>query len=227
MKKIIIAIMLLLTGFTSQAQISMPATYKYTKKIFGNPSCPEVTSYFIFRSYNDVIWCLESTDGYIFPVAFGAYSSAANKITFTQSYSSFGGFRDGNIVFNAVISNGSLILTPVRRDIEAYFDDNGKTVMKKCDYDLEPSNKLVGTSWKFEDYDTNDKILLYFKSKTEVLLDGEPRGYILMGNTIGILCGDNPGKEALVGTWNERILHVHRSGITKRDYPWFELDRIN
>lgn len=227
MKKIILAIALLVTGFASHAQINMPVTYKYTKKIFGEPSCEQIISYFIFNSADDVIWCLESSDGYIFPIAFGSYNASKHNMVFRKSISSFGAFTGGDITFSVFEKNGRLEISTNRDDVACLLDDSGPSRLNKCDYILTPSGKLVGSSWKFEDYNTNEKVVLYFKSKTEVLLDGEPRGYILIGNTVGILSGDNPAKEAIVGECYERKLNVHRSGYTKRDYPRFELDRAN
>lgn len=227
MKKIFFAIVLLMVEFASHAQITMPATYKYTKRVFGEPSCEQITSYFIFNSANDVIWCLESSDGYIFPIAFGSCNFSSHNMVFNQSISSFSAFYDGPIRFSIYEKNGGLEICTNNEYIEFMFDDNGTALLRKCDYTLSSSKNLVGSSWKFEDYNTKEKIVLYFKSKTEVLLDGEPHGYILIGNTVGILSGDNPAKEALVGKYYDRKMNIHRSGYTKREYPWFELDRIN
>lgn len=148
-------------------------------------------------------------------------------MVFHKSISSFVAFRNGDIVFSVFAKNGYLEISSNGDEVKCLLDESGTSQLHKCDYVLKPSNKLVGSSWKFEDYNTKEKIVLYFKSKTEVLLDGEPRGYILIGNTVGILSGDNPEKEAVVGKYYERKLNIHRSGYTKQDYPWFELDRTN
>ena len=210
----------------SHAQITMPATYKYTKKIFGDPSCEQITSYFIFNSANDVIWCLESSDGYIFPIAFGSCNFSSHNMVFNQSISSFYAFYGGPIRFSIYEKTGGLEISTNNEYVDEILD-NGIALLRKCDYTLSPSKNLVGSSWKYEDYNTNEKLVMYFKSTTEVLLDGEPRGYILIGNTVGILTGDNPAKRAFVGKYYDRKMNIHRSGYTKREYPWYEFDRMN
>ena len=203
----------------------MPSTYKHTTKIFGDPECSEITSYFIFKSANNVIWCIESYDGYVFPIAFGNYNAAKRKLTFTKAHSTFYGFNSGDIIFDVTNSNGKIFITPNRDDLRGFFDDTDNVRLNKCEYMLNPSNKLIGSSWKINDDESEGN--LYFKSESKVLINGEPRAYILIGNSVGILSDDNPWKEALVGKCNNQRMELHRSGIRNREYPCFTLDRID
>lgn len=230
MKKIIVLLTaILMIGYACQAQVGKPATYKYIKKVFGEPNYKQITSYFIFNSANSVTWCIESSDGYIFPIAFGSCNLSKHSMVFQRSISSFMGFHQkSSIQFSIFQKNGGLVISS-KDNPGSLLDDSGTTQLRKCDYVLTPSNKLVGSGWKFEDRNTKEKLVLYFKSKTEVLLDGEPRGYIMIGNTVGILSGDNPAKEALVGKFYGQKLNLHRSGYRTKsdDYPWFEMSKTN
>lgn len=234
MKKVLSIVVFTLMTFVVQAQISFPSTYKYTKKIFGDERCNQIVSYFIFDSPSKIIWCFESYDGYIFPIAMGAYNSAQQTLVFTKQYSTWSAFyMDDKITFKIQTDRNNNIIMNSDEEFSFFFDDNGRSTLIKCDYVLTPSNKLVGSSWKFEEtYDNNgemitEKLIFYFRSTNEVLLDGEPHIYILIGNTIGILSGDNPEKEALVGKWYDKEMEIHRSGCCKRNYPWFTIKRTN
>lgn len=223
--KALLLVTMLLFGFASQAQISMPSTYKYTKKVFGDARCSELTSYFIFKSADNVLWCCESSDGYIFPIAIGKYNAANRKLIFSKGHSTFHGFNSGDITFDVMPSNGNLFITQNRDDLEPLFSATEKIRLNRCEYDLNPSNKLIGSSWKIKDgdFETN----LYFKTDNKVLLNGEPRVYILIGNALGFLSGDNPTKEAVVGNWRNQSLEIHRSGLRSTDFPWLTLERID
>lgn len=229
MKKLILSFVMLVLGITCYGQISMPSTYTYTKKVFGYEDVSHITNYFIFRSANEVIWCIESSDSFLYPVAFGKYDAYAGKLIFTKQHSRYAMFVCNDpIVFKVTMSGGKLGITPLSSDLKNFFEGDERAILTKCDYNLTPSSKLVGTSWKYENYETNEKVTLYFKTKTQVLWDGEPRGYILINDTIGILSGDNPEDEAVVGYVNSNEMSVHRRGYSKSEHSYqITLKKVN
>ena len=222
MKKLVLSTILLLLACFSYAQIKVPSTYKFTKKVFGNPGVEQVTSYFIFYEANKVIWCLASHDGYIFPVADGSFNLSTRKIVLPKNH-----LMDEQMNLTYSQKNGGIEISYDGDEwLFDYCSNDGVMFLKECDYALTPSGKLVGSSWKYED--SKEKFVLYFLSKTSVLLDGEPRVYMVIDDAIGILSGDNPEDEALVGKWDEQGLYVHRSGFrNKGEYPHLTLKRVN
>lgn len=190
-----------------------------------------ITLYLIFKSSNDVIWCIKSWDNYLFPVAFGKYNPQRHSILFKRSYShsTWSGFNpaDTDLTISISEKNGAVFITSSRDNINhRYLNANGPTRLTKCDSNLTQSDKLVGSSWRYKDETTGDMCVLYFKSINEVLVNGESRDYIFIGNSLGFLSGDNPEKEAMVGSCYEQSLQIHRSGYYKRDYPWFTLKKL-
>lgn len=229
-RRILFAAMLL-TVIICQAQIKVPATYTFTKKVNGDMECDHITSYLIFKSTNDVILCIKSWDNYIFPVAFGKYNPLRHSILFKRSYScsTWGGFYPADTDFTISISekNGAVFITSSCDNINyRCLNENGPTRLTKCDYNITQSDKLVGSSWRYQDETTGVMLVLYFKSINEVLVNGESRDYIFIGNSLGFLSGDNAENEALVGNCYEQSLQMHPSGYSKKDYPWFTLKKL-
>lgn len=226
MKKIISFFAFLIVSIvTIQAQISVPSTYSYTQKIFGEEDIEEIKSYFLFTGGTTVIWCLESHDNFIYPIGFGTYNKAKQTLTFSSTNSlnkKIAIYRGDNptIVFKLKTQNGNLQLSTNNNneDLNIFFGDikNG-ILLSKEKYVLKPNNKLVGKGYKYEDDD--ESFALFFKSATEVIIDGATRGYVSIGNTIGIISGDNPAHECVVGKIQGDELVIHRSGFVVREYP--------
>ena len=168
-----------------------------------------------------MIWCIESHDGYIFPVAVGSFNQDSHKIVFPQKENTIA--KNGQIKLNFSIKNDKIKISSDNEDFY-WISDEGVMLLTKCDYSLAPSKKLIGTSWKHED--SEFKQILYFKSETEVLVDGEPKLYVAIGDTFGILVGDI-GDEVGVGQWSKEVLYVHLSGVEKKDSPYFTYKRVN
>ncbi|MCH5319839.1 MAG: hypothetical protein J1E38_09060 [Paramuribaculum sp.] len=215
-------------GSSNTSLITFPSTFRYTQYYPDDPKCPEVTSYFIFRSANEVIWCLESDDDYLYAIAYGTYNKSSNTICFSQNkvYSSLNSFRDGDIIFTLRKIDGSLYINSDNRRVSYFLGKAGNYVpLKKCD-NITPSSSLARTSWKGSYPYSEEQIMFYFQSASEVIVDGEPHSYILIEDKVGILSGDNPTDEAFTGVVNGDVLLLHRSGFRKNmNKTWFDLQR--
>lgn len=231
MKKIISFFVLLIISIVSiQAQISVPSTYSYTQKIFGEEDIEKIKSYFLFTGGTTVIWCLESHDNFIYPIGFGTYNKAKQTLTFSGTNSlnkKIAIYRGDNptIVFKLKNLNGNLQLSTNNNNenLNIFFGDiKDGVLLSKEKYVLKPNNKLVGKGYKYED-DEGNSIALFFKSNTEVVIDGATRGYVCIGNTLGIISGDNPTSETAVGKIQGNELVIHRSGLFIYETPDFIL----
>lgn len=197
----------------SGSLVSFPSTYKITQT-FNDDRSPKVTFYFIFKSADEVIWCVESSDGYLFAVAYGVYNKSSQQVVFSKDrvYSSFYALNGGDIKCSLKKQNGALQMSGLVK---------GRYLpLTKC-ADIQTSSSLSGTSWT--GYYDDEELNLFFQSDSEVILNGKPHCYIQIGNKVGFLSDDNPEKEAMVGYVIGEKLMLHRSGTRiNLDYPWIE-----
>ena len=206
---------------SKQKETSKPTPKPRTQSIVSFPSTYSISvgdgvEYFIFKSRSEVIWCFESVDHYLFAVAYGSYNMADQTLTFSKKkiYSSANMLRDGDVKFKLSMSGGSLCISTNNRRGVVYLgaDVNEKVKLTRCG-NITPSSRLAGTSWEFSSDEMRYKV--YFKSSSEVVIDGEPHCYVLIGDHIGILVGDNPDKEAWVGFIDGDKIYLHRSGFRR------------
>ena len=230
MKKIISLVLFLTISIAAlQTQILTPSTYSYTQKVYGEEKLDEITSVFIFTGGSEVIWCLETHDNFVYPIGFGTYNKTNATITFSATHSlnkKLAIYDGGNsIVFKVKNTKGNIQLSTNNDNgtLNAILGDasNGITLTKEK-FNLKPSKELVGKGYR---YDRNDgrRITLYFRSENEVVIDGVTRGYVCVGNTVGIITGDNPLSEANVCKIIGDTLEMHRSGVEKKEYTTFTL----
>ena len=230
MKKIISLVLFLTISIAAlQAQILTPSTYSYTQKVYGEEKLDEITSVFIFTGGSEVIWCLETHDNFVYPIGFGTYNKAKATITFSATHSlnkKLAIYDGGNSIEKKKKNTKGNIQLSTNNDngtLNAILGDasNGITLTKEK-FNLKPSKELVGKGYR---YDRNDgrRITLYFRSENEVVIDGVTRGYVCVGNTVGIITGDNPLSEANVCKIIGDTLEMHRSGVEKKEYTTFTL----
>lgn len=223
MKRLILLFAVLLASVTAiQAQVLFPSTHSITNKVFGDAEIDEIKSYFLFTNGNNVIWCLESHDNYIYPIGFGLYDKAKSTLTFSNTNNlnkKISIYYSGSVVFKVKKVNGSLNLKLISDDGEIWKllgDTSNWIALTKENYTLKPSNKLVGKGYRGEISGEieGETISIFFKSPTEAIIDGATRGYICIGNSVGIKSGDNPFGECVVGKIVGNELHLQRSGLT-------------
>lgn len=224
MKKLVVLFALLLASISAiEAQVTVPATYSYTAKVFGRGiSKGQVKSYFLFTGGNEVIWCIESHDYYIIPIGFGTYNRAKSTLTFsnTSERNKLILDWDSPIVFKIKNINGKVNLIPTTSYDTRVFGESTKWELSKEGYTLKPNNKLAGKGFRYN-YDN-----VYFISSTEAIVNGEKRGYICIDSTLGMVTGDNWGDECLVGSVGYTELILHRSGIEEKEFPTLTFDLI-
>lgn len=223
MKRLILLFAVLLASVTAiQAQVLFPSTHSITNKVFGDAEIDEIKSYFLFTNGNNVIWCLESHDNYIYPIGFGLYDKAKSTLTFSNTNNlnkKISIYYGGPVVFKVKKVNGSLNLKLISDD--NYIckllggDTSNWIALTKENYTLKPNNKLVGKGYMAEIEEETTSI--FFKSSTEAIIDGATRGYICVGNSLGIIAGDNLNREVVVGMIMENELHLQGSGLTKEN----------
>lgn len=217
MKNYIFALTILLFTFTSAAQNykPIPGTYSFSTKLFGNEGSkeakyPDMTkSYFLILDKNNIIWCMETGDGFLFPAGFGYYDNTGSKLVFKKSkspYDRLNFYRDGDVEFKLRVNkDGNILLLSDNENVDMYFGDSkGEWInLTKEKYTIKPSSKLVGKRYTRTEDKSSPDSYLYFKSATEVEIGKEtPKtfGYICIGNCIAIPAGNNPTHEIWVGT---------------------------
>ena len=222
MKRMYLNLILVLTAASTTVELNAQtnlkgATYSYTDNNSG------VTSYFTFISSTDVAWYLGSPSRFMFPVGYGEYNSQYKTITFSKDKPSHKKiviyYLDSDIVFRLAVGGNQTTMRLVNNNDLSRYYNNGETFMvKKESYNLTPDSYLVGTSWLYESYgEHSEKVSLYFKSTTEVLIDGESHLYMCLDNMVSIKLGDNLGTENLVGTFNTEIMYLYRDGLAGAD----------
>lgn len=215
-------ILVLVPAFTTielNAQTSLKGTtYSYTDNNSG------VTSYFTFISSTDVAWYLGSPSRFMFPIGYGEYNNQYRTITFSNdkpSHKKISIYRlDSDIVFRLTVVGNQTTMRLVNNDecLSNFYNNSEIFTVKKEPYNLTPDSYLVGTSWLYESYgEHREKVSLYFKSMTEVLIDGESHLYMCLDNMVSIKSGDNLGDENLVGTFNTEIMYLYRDGLSGAD----------
>ncbi len=223
MKKIYLNLVLVLvatfTAIELNAQTHLSgATYSYTDKNSG------VTSYFTFISSTDVAWYLGSPSRFMFPVGYGKYNNQSGTIVFSKdkpSHEKISIYKsDSDVVFRLTVARNQATMKLVSNDkyLSNYYNNGETFTLTKELYSLKPDSYLVGTSWLYESYGgRSEKVSLYFKSTTEVLIDGESHLYMCLDNMVSIKSGDNLGDENLVGTFNSKIMYLYRDGLSGAD----------
>lgn len=231
LKKLSVILIMLFSLGMAKAQIATPSTYSFTKKVFGESEIKQVTSYLLFLGGNKVMWCHESHDNYLYPVGVGTYSPAAQTVVFSAANpmnKKISYYYSGDIKLSVKKTADGLKVTTDHERFATMVGDTSVT-FKKEQAAIKPSDKLVNTSWSLtgESAGKKNEHNLYFISPTEVILDGEKRAYILVGNAAGMMTGDNPLKEALALRFypGSDKMEGHRTGLRIREYPVFILDR--
>lgn len=216
---LVLALVAAFTTIELNAQTSLNgATYSYTDKNSG------VTSYFTFISSTDVAWYLGSPSRFMFPIGYGEYNSQFGTITFSKDKPTHKKisiyYLDSDIVFRLTLGGNQTTMRLVNDDeyLSRYYNNSETFTIIKESYNLRPDPYLVGTSWLYESHgEYSEKISLYFKSTTEVLIDGESHLYMCLDNMVSIKSGDNLGDENLVGTFNTEIMYLYRDGLSGSD----------
>ncbi len=200
------------TGLYAQTTNLTGKTFSYTDETSG------VTSYFSFMTPTDVSWYFGSPSRFIFPAGNGKYNSQNGTITFSHTYTAHQKiciyYGDSDIVFGFRIVNQNVSMKCMSDVLLRYYN-NGNTFNATLEpYSIPHDSYLVGTSWVYESFGEHTwKVSLYFKSKTEVLIDGATHLYVCIGNFVSIKTGDNLGDENLVGTYTSQQMHLYRDGL--------------
>ncbi len=211
-----ILVFIILTIFSTiklnaQSQLN-GATYSYANEDNG------LSSYFTFISSTDVAWYLGAPSRFIFPVGYGSYNPQYGTITFSKDKITHKKislyYGDQDIVFKFIAADNIAKMNMLSNDsdiLELYKNGATFTATKEL-YSLVPNSYLIGTSWVFNKYSDNTASL-YFKSRTEVLINGESHLYVCLDNFVSIKSGDNIGDENLTGTFNSKTMYLYRDGV--------------
>ncbi len=206
----IIVVVLATVKLNAQTNLN-GATYSYADSRSG------VTSYFTFTSPTDVAWYFGAPSRFMFPVGYGKYNAQNGTVTFSHEKPAHTRialyYGDTDIIFDfkANGKNAAMRMRFYDEDLAFFYNNGGNFTATKELYSLKPDTYLVGTSWVCE-Y-SGEKSSLYFKSSTEVLIDGETHLYVCLDNFVSITSGDNLMDESLVGTFTGNMMSVYRDGL--------------
>ena len=218
MRKILVSLLSLFTIMMVNAQSLSNTVWSYTQRMYGWEKNQVVTSFFVFTSQTEVIWLFETPRNYMFPVGVGAYNSQNHTIVFSHTIlvhkriSLYYGDETIKFEFSVGPNNdASLRLSNDDKYLKPFYNDGGLCNLTKEKYTIQPNSNLIGTSWGYDI--EGERGFIYFKSKYEVLIDGEPHLYVSFGNNVFIKSGDNLSDENLVGSVNGNEMIVHRDGL--------------
>lgn len=220
MRTITILVISLFVALISNAQSLNNTVWAYTQRMYGLEKTQEITSFFVFTSQTEVIWLFETPRNYMFPVGIGSYDAQRHTITFSYTnplhkrISLY--YGDNTIEFEFSVNqnqNNEARLKLCNEDyfLKRFYDDGAVCRLSKEKYVLQPNPNLTGTSWRY-DID-GERGFVYFKSKYEVLIEGEPHLYVSFGNNVFIKSGDNISDENLVGNVNDNKLFLRQDGL--------------
>lgn len=229
---------LLQISMLSKAQSLSNTVWTYTQRTYGNEKLQKVTSLFVFTSQTEVIWLLETPRNYMFPVGIGKYDAQKHAFTFSHTklahkrISLYYGEKDIEFDFRINQNNNATLRLTEWNDacLPSFYNDGTTCNLSKEKYTLQPNPNFIGTSWKCDI--ENQTFHLYFKSKYEVLIDGESHLYVSFGNNMFIKTGDNLRNENLVGiAINDNRLFLRPDGLgvldnDERYQKEFELKRL-
>jgi hypothetical protein len=217
-KTVMIAVAAMLIAGAANAQTLDGTTWSYSERVYGNSTISEITAHFAFTSPTSVIWYFGAPDNFVFPVGFGTYDAKNGIITFLHTnplhkkISLY--YGDNTIEFGFRIVNGQATMTCKDETVMRHFTGEQPFKLNREKYSLKPNSKLTGTSWRgFSDDNKDDKVIIYFKSANEVLINGELHPYVCLGNSVSIKSGDNLRSENLLGIYNSESMNLCRGGI--------------
>lgn len=187
----------------ANAQSLSNTVWTYTQRMYGWET-QVVTSFFVFTSQTEVIWLFETPSNYMFPVGIGTYDSQKHTIVFSHTnplhkrISLYYGEETIKFEFSVNMNNEAhLRLINDDEYIKHFYNDGEVCNLSKEKYILQPNSNLSGTSWGYDI--GGERGFIYFKSRYEVLIEGEPHLYVCFGNNVFIKSGDNLSDENLVG----------------------------
>lgn len=201
----------------AEAQSLSNTVWSYTQRMYGYEKLSEVTSLFVFTSQTDVIWLFETPRNYMFPVGIGTYDAQKRTIVFSHANPvhkriSLYGVETIKFEFSVGQNNEANLKLSNGDDFLKRFYNNGERCnLSKERYALQPNSNLIGTSWGYRI--EGESGFIYFKSKYEVLIEGEPHLYVSFGNNVFIKSGDNLSDENLAGEISENEIVVRRDGL--------------
>ena len=218
MKKILITVISLLAIMMANAQTLSNTVWTYTQRMYGWEKISVVTSLFVFTSPTEVIWLFETSRNYMFPVGVGTYDAQKHTIVFTHANPSHKRislyYGKETIKFEFSINQNNEAAIRLCNDdefLKPFYNNGDRCNLVKEKYSLQPNSGLVGTSWRYQIEEESG--FIYFKSKYEVLIEGEPHLYVSFGNNVFIKSGDNLSDENLAGTINGNEMIVRRDGL--------------
>lgn len=222
MKHLFIASFFALIHLGLFAQSLSGTTLSYTERLFMNDYYIDVTTYFTFVNSTEVVWLLETQRGFVFPVGFGMYNPETQKISFPyenklhQKISLYYPNEDIEFQFDSLTNQAKLNEDDVF--LSRYYNQGNSFTLTKERATLKPNDNLVGSSWVAALGD--EKYILYFKSRNEVLLDGISHAYVCIGNSVAIKSGDNIADENLVGIFypGANTITLQRDGLDKEEW---------
>lgn len=183
-------------------------TLSYTERVVSEENYATITSYFVFRENNEVIWLMGTPQKNMIPLGFGNYNSSTGEMTFSasdtfhQGISIYYGVEDA-IVFNINLAKKTAMLKTDDKWLKPFYNNGSSFSLTEEFYTLEPSEELVGSLWRGR-YG-NSSISLSFKSWNEVAIeeDGEEelRAYVCFNDMVSIKAGDNLEYENFIGTY--------------------------
>ncbi len=193
--KSIFATLLIAITFVSglHAQSLEGTTWSYTERVFGEDEVKTITSYFVFTTSTEVLWLFETPSNNVLPAGIGRYDAQRGNIVFdykniTRNFR--GGLDEESIVFGFKATGTQGIMVCSKSDFWPSYNNGEPFTVQKERYHFRPDANLVGTWWKCEEVDgkpatsRTENYTLCFKSKYELLINGETVMYISFGNTL-------------------------------------------
>lgn len=194
MKSIFAVLFMAITfAFTVNAQSLEGTTWSYTERVFGDSEVKTITSYFVFTTSTEVLWLFETPSNNVLPAGIGRYDAQRESIVFDNKNITryFRGWLNGESIvfgFKATGTQGTMVCS--KSDFWLPYNNGEPFTVQKEKYHLKPDASLVGTWWKCDEVEgkpaspSTENYTLCFKSKYELLINGENVIYVSMGNTI-------------------------------------------
>lgn len=211
----------------ANAQSLSNTVWTYTQRMYGEEKLTKVTSLFVFTSETEVIWLFETPLNYMFPVGIGAYDAQKHVITFSYAkpaHKRISLYYDKeDITFEFLVRQNDATLKLNNDDdfLKRFYNGGEVCNLLKEKYTLQPNSNLLGTSWGYNV--DGERGFVYFKSKYEVLMEGEPHLYVSFGNNVFIKTGDNLADENLAGAANGNEMIFHIDGLNVfGDEDWYQ-----
>lgn len=205
---ILLAIAIIVGLLRQSSAPNTGTTWSYTERVATDEGYDEVTSYFVFKENNEVIWLMGTPQKNMFPLGFGKYKPSTGEMTFSasdtlhQGISIYYGIEDA-IVFDVDIAKKTAVLKTDDKWLKPFYNEGNTFSLTEEDYTLEPNEKLVGSNWRGR-YG-NYSIAFAFKSWNEVAIeeDGEEvlRAYVCFDDMVSIKAGDNLEYENFIGKY--------------------------